>query len=71
MRLSKFSLAFLPAVTFFLGLLIGGLEGGLGDASNYGPILLYLVPVSMVWAALEWLARRHEDGTAARSGDSG
>lgn len=66
MRISKFSLAFLPAVTFFLGLLIGGLEGGLGDASNYGAILLYLVIVGPVWAALEWLARRHEDAAQTR-----
>jgi hypothetical protein len=70
MRISRFGLVFLPILTFFLGLLIGNLEGGLADASNCGSIALYLGIVGVAWVALERLARRHERAEHARNSDA-
>lgn len=58
MELKKWSARFLPIATFFLGLLIGSLPGGLSRAGNLGPIALYLVLVGAVWAAVAVFLRR-------------
>lgn len=63
---STLGLVLVPVVTFFLGLLIGGLEGGLGEVSNYGPIAVYLILAIGAWAAVDWVARRQESDTLRR-----
>lgn len=66
-RVSTLGLIMVPVVTLFLGILIGSLEGGLGVASNYGPIAVYVALATGTWVVVDWLARRHEgDGPARR-----
>ena len=67
MRLSKWSLGFAPVVTFFLGLLIGGLPDDQSAGSRAGAIGLYLVIVLAIWIPLEVLARRHERNQQTQS----
>lgn len=58
--MSSWSARFLPVWTFFLGLLIGGLPGGLFSGENYGAIALYFLLTGTIWVALEFTARRIE-----------
>ncbi|MFI2753699.1 hypothetical protein ACGIF2_09720 [Cellulomonas sp. P22] len=58
MRLTRWRLRFLPVWTFFLGLLIGGLPGGLARIDNYVAIGLYVLVTAVVWVPLGWLPRQ-------------
>jgi len=58
--LKTWTRSFLPAWTFFLGLLIGGLPGGLTQASNYGAVGLYLLATGAVWVVIALLLRRQD-----------
>ncbi len=60
MGLSRWSWRFLPAWTFLLGLLVGGLPGGLLRLSNLGVVLLYVALTAAVWVPLELYARKRE-----------
>jgi hypothetical protein len=59
MKLSRWGWRVAPAWTFFLGLLIGGIPGGVGDPHNLVPIALYLATL-VVLIPLEVLSRRVE-----------
>jgi hypothetical protein len=41
-------------------MLVGGLPGGLGNISNYGPVLLYVALTAVVWIPLELYSRSRE-----------
>ncbi|WP_147463575.1 hypothetical protein [Cellulomonas triticagri] len=63
--MTKWSRWFLPVWTLFLGILIGGLDGGLSGWSNWGAVLLFVLCTAPVWIVGEIVSRR------ARDADSG
>lgn len=68
-RMTKWTQWFLPVWTFFLGLLIGGLEGGL--AGNWGAVLLYVLPTGAFWAIVELVVRRRGPSQPPTAGPAG
>lgn len=60
MWLSRWGRRVAPAWTFFLGLLIGGLPGGITELRNWVAIGIYLLTL-VVLIPLEILSRRMEN----------
>lgn len=60
MRLSRWGWRVLPIWTFFLGLLIGGLPGGVTVPSNLLVLAIYIVITLAIWVPLELISRKAE-----------
>ncbi|GHS87452.1 hypothetical protein AGMMS50218_09340 [Actinomycetota bacterium] len=60
MELRRWTRRFLPAWTFFLGLLLGGLPGGLSSAGSIGAVGLYVLVTGVVWAVIVAFLRRQD-----------
>jgi len=59
-RLSSWGWRVLPVWTFFLGLLIGGLPGGIVVPANLLVLAIYVVVTLAVWIPLEVVSRKAE-----------
>lgn len=64
-RLSRWGWRVLPVWTFFFGLLVGGLPGGITVPSNLLVLAIYIVITLAIWVPLEVISRKAE-----RSNDS-